>query len=459
MKSATPKVLHSVAGRRMLDHVLAAAEALTPASVTVVVGHEGDRVREAYAGGQARFVVQEPQLGTGHALLQAEPLLRDATGTVVLLSGDVPLLGAPTLKRLVAQHQADAAAATVLTATVHNPHGYGRIVREAGRIARIVEERDASPGEQAIAEINSGIYALDLAPLFDAVRGIASQNAQGEYYLPDLVGIYRQRGLAVSTVSVSNPDEIRGINSRRELAEVGAIVRHTKNEELMAAGVTLVDPATTYIEPGVVVGADTVIHPNVYLEGRTVIGEGCEIHAGTRIVDSTIGDRVLIRNYCVITESSVATRAVLGPFAHLRPASHVLDGRTRRQLRRAEEDDARAGIEGQPPDVSRRRDDRRRREHRRGHHHVQLRRQDQERDRDRGRRLHRQRLGPGRARHHRPRRLRRGGVDDHRKRARKRAGNRTQSPGQQRGLGQEAVIAYVGPSFSSGEKTKARRPS
>jgi len=310
----------------MLDHVLAAAGSLNPASVIVVVGHEGDRVREAYAGGRARFVAQEPQLGTGHALLQAEPLLKTATGTVVLLSGDVPLLGASTLKRLLAQHQADAAAATVLTAIVDTPHGYGRIVREAGRIVRIVEERDASPDEQAIGEINSGIYALDLGPLFDAVRGIASQNAQGEYYLPDLVGIYRQRGLAVSTVSVSNPDEIRGINSRRELAEVGAIVRHTKNEELMAAGVTLVDPATTYIEPGVVVGADTVIHPNVYLEGRTVIGEGCEIHAGTRIVDSTIGDRVLIRNYCVITESSVAARAVLGPFAHLRPASHVLDG-------------------------------------------------------------------------------------------------------------------------------------
>ncbi|HJY34106.1 MAG TPA: bifunctional UDP-N-acetylglucosamine diphosphorylase/glucosamine-1-phosphate N-acetyltransferase GlmU [Vicinamibacterales bacterium] len=326
MKSATPKALHTVAGRRLLDHVLAAADALAPASVTVVVGHEGDRVREAYAGGRARFVAQEPQLGTGHALLQAEPLLKTATGTVVLLSGDVPLLGASTLKRLLAQHQADAAAATVLTAIVDTPHGYGRIVREAGRIVRIVEERDASPDEQAIGEINSGIYALDLGPLFDAVRGIASQNAQGEYYLPDLVGIYRQRGLAVSTVSVSNPDEIRGINSRRELADVGAIVRHTKNEELMAAGVTLVDPATTYIEPGVVVGADTVIHPNVYLEGRTVIGEGCEIHAGTRIVDSTIGDRVLIRNYCVITESSVAARAVLGPFAHLRPASHVLDG-------------------------------------------------------------------------------------------------------------------------------------
>jgi bifunctional UDP-N-acetylglucosamine pyrophosphorylase/glucosamine-1-phosphate N-acetyltransferase len=326
MKSATPKALHMVAGRRMLDHVLAAADTLAPASVTVVVGHEGDRVREAYARGRLRFVVQEPQRGTGHALLQAEPTLKDATGTVLLLSGDVPLLSAPTLKRLVAQHQAVAAAATVLTATVHNPHGYGRIVREDGRIARIVEERDASPDERTIAEINSGIYALDLGPLFDALRDIASRNAQGEYYLPDLVGIYRQRGLAVSTVSVSNPDEIRGINSRSELAEVGAIVRHTKNDELMTAGVTLVDPATTYIEPSVAVGADTVIHPNVYLEGRTVIGQGCEIHAGTRIVDSTIGDRVLIRNYCVITESSVAANAVLGPFAHLRPASNVLDG-------------------------------------------------------------------------------------------------------------------------------------
>ena len=326
MKSATPKVLHTVAGRRMLDHVLAAADALAPASVTIVVGHDGGRVRDAYVGRRVGFVVQEPQRGTGHALLQTEPTLKDATGTLLLLSGDVPLLSAPTLKRLVAQHQAAAAAATVLTATVHNPHGYGRIVRDDGRIARIVEERDASPDERTIAEINSGIYAFDLGPLFDALRGIASRNAQGEYYLPDLVGIYRQRGLAVSTVSPSNPDEIRGINSRRELAEVGAIVRQTKNDELMAAGVTLVDPATTYIEPGVAIGIDTVIHPNVYLEGRTVIGQGCEIHAGTRIVDSTIGDRVLIRNYCVITESSVATNAVLGPFAHLRPASTVLDG-------------------------------------------------------------------------------------------------------------------------------------
>ena len=271
MKSATPKVLHPVAGRRCSTTCWQQPSALAPASVTVVVGHEGDRVREAYAGGRARFVVQEPQLGTGHALLQAEPLLTDATGTVRAAVGDVPLLGASTLKRLVAQHQADAAAATVLTATVDSParlrpHRPRRRPHRADRRgARRLARRAGDPRDQQ--------RHLRLRPR-PAVRRPARHrvrsNAQGEYYLPDLVGIYRQRGLAVSTVSVSNPDEIRGINSRRELAEVGAIVRQTKNEELMAAGVTLVDPATTYIEPDVVVGADTVIHPNVYLEGRTV---------------------------------------------------------------------------------------------------------------------------------------------------------------------------------------------
>jgi bifunctional UDP-N-acetylglucosamine pyrophosphorylase/glucosamine-1-phosphate N-acetyltransferase len=328
MKSALPKVLHPIAGRAMVERVLHTAAALDPVTTTLIVGHQASAVRDRLTGRypHLHFALQEPQRGTAHALQQAESVLRGRTGTLVLLSGDVPLLTTDTIRRLVDTHRSASAAATVVTAVVERPYGYGRIVRKDGRIARIVEERDASPDERTIAEINSGIYALDLGPLFDALRDIASGNAHGEYYLPDLVGIYRQRGLAVSTVSVSTPDEIRGINSRRELAEVGAIVRHTKNDELMAAGVTLVDPATTYIERGVVVGADTVIHPNVYLEGRTVIGQGCEIHAGTRIVDSTIGDRVLIRNYCVITESSVATNAALGPFAHLRPASTVLDG-------------------------------------------------------------------------------------------------------------------------------------
>jgi bifunctional UDP-N-acetylglucosamine pyrophosphorylase / glucosamine-1-phosphate N-acetyltransferase len=324
MNSAHPKVLHRLAGRRLLDYVLASAGTLAPRTVTVVVGHAADRIQEAYkAAPGLRFVLQEPQLGTGHALLQTEPLLRDATGTALLLYGDVPLLSAETLNRLVQQHQRDGAAATVVTALVDRPYGYGRIVRTNGGIARIVEERDASPVERGIKEVNAGIYAFDLGPLFDAVKSIAPQNTQGEYYLPDLIAIYRRRKLVVSTLTVENASEIRGINSRSELAEVGAIVRQMKNEELMAAGVTLIDPATTYIQQDVAVGRDTVIHPNVYLEGRTVIGEACEIHAGARIVDSTIGNRVTVRNYCIVTESTLADDTIIGPFAHLRPGNDV----------------------------------------------------------------------------------------------------------------------------------------
>jgi bifunctional UDP-N-acetylglucosamine pyrophosphorylase / glucosamine-1-phosphate N-acetyltransferase len=324
MNSAHPKVLHRLAGRRLLDYVLASAGTLAPRTVTVVVGHAADRIQEAYkAAPGLRFVVQEPQLGTGHALLQTEPLLRDATGTALLLYGDVPLLSAETLNRLVQQHERDGAAATVVTALVERSYGYGRIVRTNGGIARIVEERDASPVERGIKEVNAGIYAFDLGPLFDAVKSIAPQNTQGEYYLPDLIAIYRRRKLVVSTLTVENASEIRGINSRSELAEVGAIVRQMKNEELMAAGVTLIDPATTYIQQDVAVGRDTVIHPNVYLEGRTVIGEACEIHAGARIVDSTIGNRVTVRNYCIVTESTLADDTIIGPFAHLRPGNDV----------------------------------------------------------------------------------------------------------------------------------------
>jgi bifunctional UDP-N-acetylglucosamine pyrophosphorylase / glucosamine-1-phosphate N-acetyltransferase len=324
MKSDVPKVLHSISGRPLLGYVLAAADRLDPASTTLVIGHQGDLIEQAYAGHPLlRFVRQEPQLGTAHAVLQTEALLGEAAGTLLLLSGDVPLLTASTLEALVAAHREAGAAATVLTATVDRPYGYGRIIRVHNEIARIVEERDASPAERQVREINSGVYAFDLQPLFPALKGIAAQNAQGEYYLPDLIGIYRKRRLPVATVQVDDPNEIRGINSRTELAEVGGLVRQKKNEELMAAGVTIVDPATTYVDPDVVVGADTVIHPNVYLEGQTEVGAACEIHSGVRIVDSTIGDRVTINNYTVITGSRVASEARVGPFAHIRPDSEV----------------------------------------------------------------------------------------------------------------------------------------
>ena len=308
----------------MVEHVLRTAESVSPATLTLIVGHRADVVRDRLAKWpQIQFAVQEPQMGTAHALQQAEQALAGRSGTVVLLSGDVPLLRPETLTHLVNTHQAGRAAATVVTANVERPYGYGRIVRTDGRIARIVEERDASPAERQIREINSGIYAFDLAPLFDALRGIAAQNAQGELYLTDLIAIYRRRKLVVETLLIDNPQEIRGINSRTELAEVSRIVRQTKNEELMAAGVTLIDPATTYIDPDVEVGPDTVIHPGVVLEGHTRIGSACEIQAHVRIVDSEIADQATIHNFCLIIGSRVAGGAQVGPFAHLRPESEV----------------------------------------------------------------------------------------------------------------------------------------
>lgn len=327
MKSADPKVLHRAGELRLIEHVLRTAESLTPATTVVVVGHLGDRVKDALDKRPGlRFALQEPQLGTGHALLQARPLLEGATGTVVLLSGDVPLLRPATLQALVAAHERHGAAATVLTARVTGPHEYGRIVRENGRIAAIVEHKDATPEQRGIDEINSGVYAFALGPLFDALNAIGSANAQGEYYLPDLVRIYRARGLGVETVRLDDPREILGVNSRKELADVTAILRTTRNEALMAAGVSIVDPASAWIGPDVTIGADTVIQPNVYLEGRTRIGSNCVIHAGVRIVDSTIDDGAVINNYCVIAESHVGADARIGPFAHIRPQSDVGEG-------------------------------------------------------------------------------------------------------------------------------------
>jgi bifunctional UDP-N-acetylglucosamine pyrophosphorylase/glucosamine-1-phosphate N-acetyltransferase len=325
MKSARAKVLHHVAGRPLIEHVLATASALAPRSITIVVGHQADEVKRTLAASRLTFVVQEPQLGTGHALLSAETALSGASGTLVLLSGDVPLLSTQTLKTLVNRHISAAAAATLVTAVVDDPAGYGRVIRSGEQIARIVEEKDATSAQREVREINSGIYAFRLEGLFDALRRVAAENAQREYYLPDLVDIFRRQGAGVETITVPDPDEIRGINSRADLAAVSRTVRAHKTAELMAAGVTIDDPATAYIDRDVTVGADTIIHPCVSLEGRTTIGAGCEIHSGARIVDSQIGDRVTILNHCVITDSRVAAEARVGPFAHLRNQADVRD--------------------------------------------------------------------------------------------------------------------------------------
>ena len=324
MKSALPKVLHGIGGRPMIEHVLGVASAIAPVTTTLIVGHQAEKIKERLSHrGALNFAVQDPQLGTAHALQQAEPVLGGRAGTVVLLSGDVPLLRPSTLEQLLATHRRAKAAATVVTANVERPYGYGRIVRANGRIIRIVEERDASPAERQVREINSGIYAFDLVPLFDSLRSIAAANAQGEYYLTDLIAVYRRRRRPVETLLVEDSVEVRGVNSRTELAELSAVMRQKKNEELMAAGVTLIDPATTYIDPDVRVGPDTVIHPGVVIQGQTSIGAACEVHAYVHIADTELADKVTINSFCVIAGARVAEGATIGPFAHLRPETEV----------------------------------------------------------------------------------------------------------------------------------------
>jgi bifunctional UDP-N-acetylglucosamine pyrophosphorylase/glucosamine-1-phosphate N-acetyltransferase len=325
MKSAMPKVLHALAGRPLIDHVLRTVDALHPASTVLVIGHGADQVRLALSGRAGlQFVVQSPQLGTGHALLQAESALAGRTGTLVLLYADVPLLQASTLERLIEVHHNGHAAATILTIALPDPYGYGRIVRDrAGRIVRIVEERDASGSERAIKEVNSGIYAFALAPLFDGLHRLAADNAQGEYYLTDLIAEYRKRDLRVETLGVDATIELRGVNSRVDLAELGAVLRARKNRSLMLAGVTLDDPATTYIDEDVTVGPDTIVGPGVVLEGRTSVGSRCRLRAGVRLTNATIEDDVTILDRTVITDSVVAAGASVGPFAHVRPESRI----------------------------------------------------------------------------------------------------------------------------------------
>ena len=325
MKSSRPKVLHRLAGCPLIEHVLRAAAPLDAVSTTVVVGHHANIVTSTLSSTSPSVTVvnQERQLGTAHALLQAELELADATGTLVVLSGDAPLISSRTLAALVEKHERAAAAATVLTATIERPYGYGRILRHDGQLLGIVEEADANPDQRKIREVNSGIYAFDLASLFQTLHEVPEAGTNNERYLPTILQLYQRQQRAVTSVVTDDPHEIRGINSQSELAEVSSIVRQRKNEELMAAGVTIDDPATTYIDTDVKVGPDTVIHPGVFLEGRTAIGARCELHAGARIVDSTVGDNVTINNHSIITDSAIASGARVGPFAHIRPGSTV----------------------------------------------------------------------------------------------------------------------------------------
>jgi bifunctional UDP-N-acetylglucosamine pyrophosphorylase/glucosamine-1-phosphate N-acetyltransferase len=327
MKSRTPKVLHRVAGRAVVDYIIEAArEGCGLVDAIAIVGHEADLVREHISGkwgGLVRFAVQEPQNGTGHAVMQAEPLLSEFTGDVLTLAGDTPLVSAEILASLLEHHRATNATATVLTAVMDDPGHYGRVIRTpAGTVDYIVEAKDATEDERAVHEINTSIYCFRAPALFQALSEIRPDNAQGEYYLTDVIALLARRGERVEAVVSPDPAVVMGVNTRVELAEAGAIVRRRKLERLMLDGVTVVDPAATYVDAGVSIGPDTVLYPGSILEGATTIGRDCVVGPYTHLVDTRLGDGVTIeQSKANLVE--VADGVKIGPFANLRPGTVV----------------------------------------------------------------------------------------------------------------------------------------
>jgi bifunctional UDP-N-acetylglucosamine pyrophosphorylase/glucosamine-1-phosphate N-acetyltransferase len=319
MRSRQPKILHQLCGRPLLGYPLRAARALAD-RIVLVVGPNSDAVR-AEAGDDVRFVEQSERLGTGHAVLQAKP--ECGPRSILVLPGDVPLLSAETLERLVGHHASSGAVATVLTAVVDRPAGYGRVLRQGGRLKRIVEDRDATDDEKKVTEINTSVYCFDAARLWPALAQVRADNDQGEYYLTDAVSLLARAGGRVEAITVSDPVEAMGINDRRQLAAVAAIQRERILDRLMLEGVTILDPATTYVDDTVTIGPDTVLHPHVIVQGASSIGGDCVIGAGCHLTDMKLGDRVRLKPYCVLTSSIVEEDAELGPFCHLRPMAHI----------------------------------------------------------------------------------------------------------------------------------------
>ena len=327
IKSGLVKVLHPAAGRPMINWVVDAARAAGAAPVVLVVGHQADAVRRAFPdAADIRCAMQEEQLGTGHAVACARDELAGFSGTVVILCGDTPLLRAETLRGLVAFHRENGAALTVLTSLMDNPHGYGRVIRAAdGSVLRIVEQKDATPDEHALCEINSGIYCMEADVLFANIDSLGSDNAQQEFYLTDLVSIAVRQGLACLGLSTDDAGEIMGVNDRAQLADAARMLRRRINLELMLSGVTLIDPDQTYIDQGVTIGADTIIHPNCHIGGGTVIGSGCTVEQGASISGCRIGDGCHIKAGSVLEDSELHGNVSVGPMAHLRPGSVLYD--------------------------------------------------------------------------------------------------------------------------------------
>ena len=327
MRSDLAKVLHRLDNRPLVNHVCRTATALAPRKIYVVIGHQGEEVKNAVLEEldpeHTEFVWQKQQLGTGDAVNAARPFLETEDSTLLVLSGDVPMIRAETLAALIQQHynhRGRGAACTILTVRLEDPTGYGRIVRgEDGLFSRIVEQRDATDEERKIKEINSGIYCFNTKKLFAALADVQNNNAQGEYYLTDAPALLRDTGEGVSLYHHADAREVAGINNRVELADLERILsRRTVSRMMLDYGVTFIDPKNAYISERANIGRDTVIYPNVSIEGESTIGDGCTIRTGVRITNSRVGHGVTILDNCVITDSEISNDCTVGPFAHLR---------------------------------------------------------------------------------------------------------------------------------------------
>ena len=432
MRSGLPKVLHPLGGRPLLAHVLDTARKLAADRICVVYGHGGEAVRSRFPEPDLHWALQDPPLGTGHALAQALPQLA-ADGVTLVLFGADPLASATTLESVI--RHARGGALSLLTIELDDPTGYGRIVRDSdGAVTAIVEHKDATPGQRAIREINTGVMAAPTACFARWLKAVDNRNASGEYYLTDVIALARKEGVPIETSRAASVIETLGVNTMRELAQLERLYQRAQADALLDAGVTLADPDRIDIRGTLACGADVAIDVGCVFEGTVRLADGVAIGANCVLKDVTIEAGAQVLPFCHLEDATIGANCRIGPYARLRPGAVLAEDVHIGNFVEVKASIDRARLEGQPPGLRRRHDDGRRREFRRRIDHGELRRREQASHRDRGRREHRVELRAGRAGHDRPRRDDRRRQHDRQGGAGRNADRRPRAPGEPAGL-------------------------